>query len=348
MKKYLPLFFILLVSVTTCNAQDFWLTFRYNTSSQDHRILKDDHSHTLLGSSVSLAIATNRTDGCFYEQRGKLRKCSTTDGTTQDSSLAQGVALRPVVVDKDNQLWTINYIDSNCVKVWSADLSSMTKYVVDVSNVEYIALTYDCLWAYIITGNSSDTLFKFNIDSLDGGTEEWSLTGFSYEHWLCVDDSDHVYLSGDPSSGGLFHKVDSNGNLKWSVAGSHVLCWYQANRRIIAPQKGCTNSRTVRMYDSATGTEIGYSNDLVLSVTCCAVNDTTILVGTGYYSDSGGTHGIYDYRSTDWASPQDSLGMMSVADDKDHRWEGDATGEIHESMLNEAAGTVRKNVIVIW
>ena len=317
-------------------------------------------------------FACNKDDGYFYvSENAVLTKRSLTDGTLIATEFESVGAQKPIVVDKDGYLWTIDNTPSNVIRKWASDLSSRTDYTIKAGVIDdYISnmvMTYDGNYVYLAGGHgtlypseNNVKIAKLSVDDLSGDAE-WEIELFHegqlsyfYVVSMAVDESNDLYICGRYWDGTCVSKISgTDGSVPWAegddsapleegyahyVATSGVsfyVSYSQGTQSVYAFSYGNDFIGYFKQYSSdgaIVGSSAGYSG---YRPTCCAVYDDDLLfAGTTYKTT---LNGIYTFDITDNWGGSEAADTNSLLIKKPIWATGDPTGYLHYEIDNYAA-----------
>ena len=210
-------------------------TTTYKVYDENFTVL---YSGTLTGGIYWFAC--NRDDGCFYvSENAVLTKRSLTDGALISTQFESVGAQKPIVVDINGYLWTIDNTPSNVIRKWAGDLSSRTDYTIKAGVIDdYISnmvMTYDGSYIYIAGGHGTESpteddvkIAKLAISDLSGNAvwekELYNETSLNYFYIvsMVVDESNNLYICGRYSDGTCLGKLSNAGTVLWEDLGGEL------------------------------------------------------------------------------------------------------------------------------
>jgi len=239
-------------------------------------------------------------------------------------------AQKPIVIDINDYLWTIDNTPSNSIRKWANDLSSRADYTIKDGVVgNKITDAKLCLSSnniYIIGGYTDETPYstkiaKLGIDNL-AGTPTWEinliyeLAGKEFRvASAAVDEDDNLYIYGTYWDGAAIAKIDPDGNVLWGFpyvpiysgdgAGDVFNINYNdTTESLYIGAYSNTGDHHVKQISVTDGSTIGRTK-AIANPTCCGVYNNILFVGT-YKNPT--THYLYTFDiSDDWESSENEI-----------------------------------------
>jgi len=310
----------------------------YTNDGSNGRLYQDDWSEVGIGSSFTYYTAYNHENDivyvCYIGSPKQIRGYKGSDGTliySKDIS----VTIRPLFVDVDGNLWTIDDTTDNNIRIYPSDLSSETVWTLDSSilgGIAFLCMTWNSEYIYLIGNNSTTTyLRKYATENLNSGSYEWQVianTGRVCDYCF-VDQYNDVYVHDYNYSYKKFSKTD--GDNEWAVGIYFYGCYCEETDSIFAQKYYSGTFREIDIDGNylADSENIGamYAKSIMPNV------DETYLYGGYAMSGSGTSYVATRFQCQNWTTPESKVDGKLEAIHHNY-FIGDSTGYIHSKLTS--------------
>ena len=343
-------------------------TTTYKVYNENFTVL---YSGTLAGGNYWFAC--NRGANCFYvSENAVLTKRSLTDGALLATQFESVGAQKPIIVDRDGYLWTIDNTPSNVIRKWASDLSSRTDYTIKAGVIDdYISnmvMTYDGNYVYIIGGHGTAhpsendvKVAKLAVSDLSGDAE-WekelyneSVLAYFYIRSIVVDESNNIYICGSYWDGTCLAKLSDSGIVQWEDLGGELfgsapleegwvhfvstwgiyfyITYSESTQSIYVCSVDNDFNSYIRQRQISDGDIVGSTAEFDWGyATCCAVYDDNLLF-VGSIKLSGQTlNRLFTFDITDNWGESESASTSTLLINKPILAAGDPTGYLNWNL----------------
>ena len=309
----------------------------YTNDGSNGRLYQDDWSEIGIGSNFTHYVAYNHQNDivyvCFTGSPKQIRGYQG-DGTLLYSKNVS-VTVRPLFVDADGNLWTIDDPTDNNIRIYNADLSSETVWTLGTSilgGIAYLCITWDSEYVYLIGNNATTTyLRKYQKDNLNGGTHEWQVTANTGRvcDFCMVDKYDDVYVHDYNYEYNKFSKTD--GSSLWQYGTVYYGTYCEETDSLFVPM---WNDGTIRELN-VSGSLLAESEDISAMYAASIIPDVNeTYLYAGYMIGGSGTNFVATrFQCHNWTTPESKVDGKQEAIHNNY-FIGDSTGYIHSKLTS--------------
>jgi hypothetical protein len=328
---------------------DFSIVFEYDVASPDQYVLdtdlQDNYSGGLSGGVFCFAV-DRRRKYYFVTESNVLKRRSLLDGSLEATEYASAGAQKPLFVDPDGFLWTIDNTPNKYIRKWAPDLQSRTDYTLKTENplddkISFAAMTFDGNYLYVMGGTDYKKFAKYYVSDLDGDAIWFKSAHYgAFSGISAVDEQGNVFISGYWGTGYAIKKYLSDGSDGWAASpyvwreGYKYFAYCQENGMLYVPKKYLSNK--FLQYRASDGQLVATTASCGAFAYCCAVlDDGNLLCGT--YTGGGTNTAIKRYLINDnWQDGSETyVEQRQIGSSKEHIFCGDPTGYINKCMTED-------------